>query len=886
MTSFSKSSSLLARLLVIFLFVAIGYSSADDVCNIGSIPPNTNCSIKLSFKGTKDTRIVQVKDLRFHSKDSLSVVIANKNESVNLFMNGFIILPSGSNEFVFYVSTTSDAGIRKIETFNAINDPKLSVNGLSKFTFLFQNSQYSDKNPIYIDSDVGDVSTLLSTDSQGVKAIPDGSNEINLDKQDLITNIKKIQLKFSTTNVYHFNLMKIDSSCSKNLTVVDKEITLNTIDKNAVSTDSVYHCVYQLTTNNQGSLQIDNVTFKTVNPYDEIVVKDGLKLTSNDLINTKTKYVSSYLNSLDKTVSSSDSLMIILSSTFVSSDYEQSALTIKKTTVKRNNQLGNFKIQGDGDFISIFTLNDSYPLLKFKDKKLSLSAKLEVYDSLENSKDPIMKFAENETINNELWSGTKVIVLKFFGAKNLNIEGTLANYQNDCNKLTNTPSTFVINGNERLANQICNFYFKPQNNGHSVVLNIESLILVDESSCLILKSVNGDKEEFKICPEKGSKDLERNHIPEIVLSSKDSYVLSYQFSAQFKDKILLQASFAYNALQGLRIHNLTELESCSISSLNYPNNYPFMLDLNELDTITTDKYIYGSVEKFDLRSNDELKIMPKLNQTMNVKDDFVLGPNTTFLVGPLTTNKFDQNSLTSYSFSQGYKINLEQVAYKLELDSNYEIKSPNYPNKFENASKSIAIIDLSQKKASYLNLTIENAKENIDYGRLTIYDGATKQTNLSNVFDAAVLKSNQTITLNTTSTKLVLIFDPLGKQTVNGFKLTIKVKDCPVYGNTTKPGLCDDDTRCILESIRCNYRTECLDKKDEKGCVNNNGPIPPHVDPEPEIIYRGLSGWWITLFIIPLSMFAGALVFKHGPRMMTRFRGTQYQEFNTFSENA
>lgn len=756
-------------------------------CIINDIPPKTTCNYTVKFSDKAKLNIIQVKNLRFHAKDNLSVLIGDKNENIDLlFSNGFIVLPKTQKNFTFTISTSDDLG-KRLATFNPLNDSKLSLNGLNKVTVLFQNYTYSNDD-IYFESQAEEASTLLSSDSKGVIATPvddkfqPTDKEVELEKQDLLTEKKKIKIKFSNDNIFHFNVIKVDSSCSKVVQLNDSNpIPLNTIDKNVVSIQPEYHCVYQVTTNNQGNIQIDNFNFTTANSFDEIIVKDGLKLTSNDLINSKSKYASTFLNNLEKTVSSSDSLMIILSSTFVQPDYQQGTVSVKKSTIKRNNKLGKFSIQEDKDAIHIFSLDDAYPLLKFQDK-LTLPAGVSVYDSLDLSKQPIISFVENEIINNELWTGRKTIVLKFSGSKAFKIEGSMESYKNECNKIVDSPSTFIINGNPDLANKSssCRFYFKPQNGKSSVVLNIQNLVLFDENSCLILKSVNESKEEFKICQAKGVKEnLIRNYLPELILSPKNSYVLTYQFSSRFKEQILLQASFAYNAMDSLRRHNLTELESPSFSlaSLNYPNNYPYVLNLHELDTISSLDYIYGSVEKFDLRSGDELISVPKFNLTYGQIDDFVLGPNVVFPIGPLNT-KFDSNSLIGSSFNQGYKINFEQITCKLQLNSqSKDLYLLEVKDKFENATKCVSIIDLSdlsKKKATYLKLTIENPKENVDYGRLTIYDGATKQTNLSNLFDSTVLKNNKTINLNATSTKLVVIFDPLGKQTVNGFKLIIK----------------------------------------------------------------------------------------------------------------
>lgn len=69
---------------------------------------------------------------------------------------------------------------------------------------------------------------------------------------------------------------------------------------------------------------------------------------------------------------------------------------------------------------------------------------------------------------------------------------------------------------------------------------------------------------------------------------------------------------------------------------------------------------------------------------------------------------------------------------------------------------------------------MKSGNENIDYGVLTVYDGASWQRpNLSKVFNQKILKENQTFSFNTSSTKLVVLFDPLDKTTVNGFEMTI-----------------------------------------------------------------------------------------------------------------
>ena len=86
----------------------------------------------------------------------------------------------------------------------------------------------------------------------------------------------------------------------------------------------------------------------------------------------------------------------------------------------------------------------------------------------------------------------------------------------------------------------------------------------------------------------------------------------------------------------------------------------------------------------------------------------------------------------------------------------------------------ILIVDLAEK-GKYLNLTVENGEEkNLDFGVLSVYDDASWQRQkLRKVFDQKLLKDNQTFSFNASSTKLVLLFDPLDKTTVNNFQLTI-----------------------------------------------------------------------------------------------------------------
>lgn len=93
-------------------------------------------------------------------------------------------------------------------------------------------------------------------------------------------------------------------------------------------------------------------------------------------------------------------------------------------------------------------------------------------------------------------------------------------------------------------------------------------------------------------------------------------------------------------------------------------------------------------------------------------------------------------------------------------------------------------IDLTEKDTpQYLSWTVENKNENLDFGVLTVYDDASWQrANLSKVFDQKVLKDNQTFSFNTSSTKVVVLFDPLDKTTVNGFQMTIK-KESELIGN-------------------------------------------------------------------------------------------------------
>lgn len=233
-------------------------------------------------------------------------------------------------------------------------------------------------------------------------------------------------------------------------------------------------------------------------------------------------------------------------------------------------------------------------------------------------------------------------------------------------------------------------------------------------------------------------------------------------------------------------------------------------------------------------------------------------------------------------YVHGFKFDLEYFDCWLEFDSKTKsLQTPNYPNKFENASKCMGIVDLGEK-AKYLDLTIENGKESVEFGELTVFDDPTKQRN-NHTFYNQILKNNQTINFNITSTKFVIIFDPKDKNVINGFKLTVQVKDCPSVKDHPK-NTCDDDRRCLLESILCNFHQECYDGYDEKYCVNQ--PSTPIFPPQDRIIYRGLSGWIIVFIIIPLSMIVGAIIHLKLPTITSRFRGHVYREFNEFGENA
>ena len=766
-------------------------------CNLSEIGPNVECVITVKHTGTKtdkkDFDQLHVSGLQLFVKDTLTVTIGKDNQTIKYFADGLLILPK-QDTFLFYVNTSADPGIRKVGKLDLLNEKKqLSIEELRTFTVLIKQGVDLKDNPITLSNGDDSSAVLLSSESTGINASSADNGEkasdtTNLDEKDFLTANKKINLSFklNTTvdNFFNFNLMKANKNCSQSVTVDKGPVELKTIDKNSVLSRITYTCVY-LVTSSAGSLQVDKFDFKTISSFDTILIKDGLKLTSEDLIYSRTKEASKYLNQLDKSVSSTPGLLVVLSSSFIPENYEQSTVSIKPSSVIRISKEETRDLQTDKESIYIFALPDKYPELTFNDGKTFKLDKtdLRVYDSLDLSGEPVLAFNDGEIVNSQLWSEKRLLVLKFTSSTPLKFKVKLEGKTVNCNKISSIPSSYTLTGSKDLVDQTCSFYFKPNVKvNRSVSLNLESLILNAEA-CLSLRNVNDQTKIFNICQKKELKDsLERIHLPELILPSNNGYVLTYQEKEQFQEKILVQASFAYNGLAPIRLFNLTKDQPTqNITSYNYPNNYPYILNTGEMDSVSADSYLFVTFDKYDLRVGDELKVYNSgLNRTLDDIDDFIVGDKTGATLPIALSTSFNGNkSLTSDQYASGFKIDLERIDCVLNYDpTTGTLQTPGFPkaSNFTTPFKCVSVINLSEKVASYFNVTIQNGRDVKDFGRLTIYDDGTVRRNISTLihgFNQTVLKSNETLNFNLTSSKVVLIFESDKITSINGFHLTI-----------------------------------------------------------------------------------------------------------------
>lgn len=612
----------------------------------------------------------------------------------------------------------------------------------------------------------------------------------NLDDEDFLCLGKKLSLSGfeqapKEEKVYNFNLIKIWRNCSSTQNFATDSVEVKTVEDSNSFITTTYTCVHFL--KSDSNLKIDHFDLKDASEYDTITIKDGLKLTSPDLFNTKTKDASNNLNKLnelDRTSSSKNGIMVILSSSFLSNAYAPSSVAISKSSsvIVKKNKEETFKMEltlGKDNYF-IFNLDNLYPYLSFGKSFNLTTNKLLVYDCLDLNQEPLLTFNENEIVNDALWADKNVLVLKFVNpsAAWSSDKVQLTSLNKNCNKMSNYPSTYALKGSKDLDDKSCSFYFKPQTtDSNPIILNVETLELFKDSS-IELKSVNENKSKFNI--NFASEDIVKNHLTELILDSKDSYVLTYkQGKITFKEKILLQATFGYKTQPLLNQITLNKDEPIkTLTSYNYPSNYPYLF-YNGADIINSTSYLYVSVEECDLRDGDKIKMFRgNTNASEFIKsnrsDDFIVGKNTTMVL-TLQTEFDASKKWLQNEYVHGFKFDLEYFDCWLEFDSKTKsLQTPNYPNKFENASKCMGIVDLGEK-AKYLDLTIENGKESVEFGELTVFDDPTKQRN-NHTFYNQILKNNQTINFNITSTKFVIIFDPKDKNVINGFKLTVQVK--------------------------------------------------------------------------------------------------------------
>lgn len=714
---------------------------------------------------------------------------------MNCSGNCLLVLPP-QKEYQFHVVTSNETlGTRHINKIEAIKAKGAQIFLFQQFSVIVKPN-VDFKEIELTNNDADNTAVLLSTNSPGVsaQALDQGKlvgNPTDLTVSDFLTEKKRFTLNFKVdkTNgsTFDFEQLLVTRNCSYPVTLTDKPIELKTVDKNSVLSRVTHTCVY-LVSASEGNLEVDSLDLKSKSEYDTIQVKDGLKLTAKSLISSSSQQAAAHLADFDSRISSTNSLMVILTSNFASTpQYEQGSVTIKKSAFTVITKPTD-KVSITTDHVYIFKFDDTlgYPYLTF-DKTFKLTSELLTIHDREFG-EPIFTYKKDELVFNELWSETKVLVLNFTataGVKADTLNAKLDSRPVSCSRMVYSPSSLVLNGSEALINQNCSFYFKPESSFYPVALQLQNVRLT-EGACLQLQALSDvERQMFNLCRDK--EDIVQQNVPDFILWSNYSYVLTYQNKQTYKKDIMLQAAFSYHAVDRLRIFNLTQdTPAINVSSFDYPNNYPYYLEdgVSGIDQITSDtRYLAVSFEKYNLRTGDVLNVIgenPKW--TGNRPDDFVHAAeqkeNQSSLLLSFRT-KFDASlkTLLTNEHAQGFKVAFERFACILNATTTKDggiWQTPGYPSKFVNATKCIAIIDLAEDQ-KYLNLTVDNGKENLGFGVLTVFDDASRQrSNLAKVFDQNVLKNNQTFSFNASSTKLVILFDPLKETTVNGFQITIK----------------------------------------------------------------------------------------------------------------
>lgn len=611
------------------------------------------------------------------------------------------------------VTSNETAGYRRITKIE-VPKPKLQLLDVEKFTVIIKpNVAVKEIEFINNASDVSSV--LISTSSPGVKAQPLKVNneptgpEISFDVQDFLTEMPKFKLNFNVADktresVFNFEQMLVTRNCSYAVDLKDK-VELKTVDKSSVLSRTTHTCVYLVNGPTGGNLEVASLDLKSSNDYDTIVVKDGLKLTAKNLISSNSKNAADYLGDLSNRLSSTNNLLVILTSNFAAAgQYEQGLVTIKQSAlIKTKDATDKFEMSTDRTYIIQF--ETGFPYLQF-DKKFQLTAaNLTVYDRLLG--EPILTYQQNDWIFSELWSGKSVLVLNFTaGAKVETLTAKLLNKTVSCSQIVHGPASFMLNsssetqlGKPDLDSQTCHFYFaKPEATQYPIGLSVQNLAL-GPGACLQLTALSEANTKFSICYK--DNDIIRDHPTDFVLRSNDSYILSYLNQKTYpKNRILLQASFSYHGVNGVRSYNLTkESPSINISSFDFPNNYPYYLDdrVAGIDQVTTDtRYLAVSFAKYHLRTGDELSFIgKKLNFTADRPDDFVhlaeQSENQTTLLTSFTTKFAGLDSLLADEHAQGYKLEFERYSCVLVHEKEDIVQTPGYPKAFVNATRLVEL---------------------------------------------------------------------------------------------------------------------------------------------------------------------------------------------------
>ena len=620
--------------------------------------------------------------------------IGDKEEDVNCLGNCVLVLPPQSSYDLHVVTSNETIGTRHIKAVEVI-EPKVEVFDFEKFSVVIKpNTDFKEIEFTNKDSDKSAV--LLNSISPGVVAqAMEGTsligNQISLDVQDFLTEKSKFKLTLNVSDktketIFDFKQWLVTRNCSGTILLIDK-VELKTVNKSSVLSRSTHTCVYQVSVA-EGNLELESLVLKTDNDYDTIVVKDGFRLTSKTLISSISKQA--VLTDLDSRLSSGNRMMVILTSNFAAGRYEQGSVTIKKSDYNVIDKLKNLSIITSGTYI--FRFDKGYPYLTF-DKKFKLSKQnLSVQDRVYG--EPVLEYQSDEWIFNELWSGAKALVLNFTSAadakpQTLNVK--LIAKDVSCSKLVTQPSSILLNGTAELNSQTCHFYFRPNPAVYSIGLQLQNVRL-GKGACLKLSALNAESAKFSICAKDG--DIKSENVPDFILRSNDSYILSYENQETYsKDRIILQASFLYHAVPTVRSYNLTKAEpSITINSFDYPDNYPYYLDNTEIDQVTSDThYLAVSFAKHGLRTGDALSFIGKtLNYTHNYPDDFLhvaeKSENQSSLITSFIT-KFDQEKkLQNLEHGEGYKLVFERFACVLKYEKNI-LTTPGYPNKFVGASR-------------------------------------------------------------------------------------------------------------------------------------------------------------------------------------------------------